>query len=492
MSDFDLIVVGSGSTGYHAARVASASGKRIALVEGGEDFGGLCILRGCMPTKAMLRTAEVMELIRGAGELAIGVSEPKVDWSGVVDRTGRLVREFAGDRLDAAEALPDVEIIRERASFDSPSTLRVGDTRLSADKFVIATGSVVWKPMIPGLHEIGFLTSDDVQTMEELPDSLIVFGGGAVAVEFSQLFRRLDVQVTVIQRSPYILSKMDLDVSVEAQKVLEDEGVEFVTSADVALFETHEGLKSCVVRTPAGTRRLVAEEILCAVGRRPAVEGLNCEAAGVLCEDGWVVVDENLRTSNPAIFAGGDVVGGPAVGTRQLVHVAVQHGEIIGRNVFGDELDRFDNGLVPEAVFTDPAIGAVGLTEAEAHAEGRRICTATKRFDDQGKAILMDQTKGFVKMIADGDSGEILGVHIIGPEGADLIHEAVVAMYYGATISEFVAIPHLHPTLAEALLDPAEEILDQMKKLSISGRTARSATAGGPPLAAVDRPIPRG
>ena len=477
MPDYDMVVIGSGSTGFHAARVASMRGKRIALIEGGDDFGGLCILRGCMPTKAMLRSAEVMQLIREAGELAIDVSEPVLDWRGVVERRDRLVGGFAGYRFDTARALPRVDIIRGLASFESPSSVRVNGELLTADRFVIATGSAIWKPPAPGLSEVGFITSDDAQTLASLPSSLLVFGGGAIAMEFSQLFQRFGVQVTVLQRSPHVLSKMDQDISLEARRVLESEGVRFVNSARVVRFEMRGGLKSCVVETPAGIQRLSAEEVLCAVGRRPAVESLNCELAGIRCDDGYVSVDETLKTSNPRIFAGGDVIGGPAIKTRQLVHVAVRQGEIIGHNAFSDEPRKFDSRLIPEAVFTDPAIGAVGLTEHEARAEGRRILTALYRFDDQGKAIIMNRTKGFVKMIADAESGEILGVHVIGPEGADLIHEAVVAMYYRATVAEFVEIPHLHPTLAEILIDPAEDILDQMLNMSAPRQVEPSAVA---------------
>ena len=477
MPDYDMVVIGSGSTGFHAARVASMRGKRIALIEGGDDFGGLCILRGCMPTKAMLRSAEVMQLIREAGELAIDVSEPVLDWRGVVERRDRLVDGFAGYRFDAARALPRVDIIRGLASFESPSSVRVNGELLTADRFVIATGSAIWKPPAPGLSEVGFITSDDAQTLASLPSSLLVFGGGAIAMEFSQLFQRFGVQVTVLQRSPHVLSKMDRDISLETRRVLESEGVRFVNSARVVRFEMRGGLKSCVVETPAGIQRLSAEEVLCAVGRRPAVESLNCELAGIRCDDGYVSVDETLKTSNPRIFAGGDVIGGPAIKTRQLVHVAVRQGEIIGHNAFSDEPRKFDSRLIPEAVFTDPAIGAVGLTEHEARAEGRRILTALYRFDDQGKAIIMNRTKGFVKMIADADSGEILGVHVIGPDGADLIHEAVVAMYYRATVAEFVEIPHLHPTLAEILIDPAEDILDQMLNMSAPRQVEPSAVA---------------
>mgnify|MGYP002846554743 CR=1 FL=1 len=423
----------------------------------------------------MLRSAEVLQTVRTAGQLAVNVPQPTFDWKGVLARRSRLVREFADHRLDTARNLPNVEIIRGYASFESESVLRVNGKSITADKFVIATGSVVWQPNILGLDDVGYLTSDTAQTLEKLPNSLLVFGGGAVAMEFSQLYQRFGVEVTVLQRSSRVLSRMDHDISIEAQRVLEAEGVRFVGSAKVLRFEMHNRLKSCVVRTPAGTERYSADEILCAVGRRPAIQTLNCEVAGVRCDDGWVMVDTALRTTNPRIFAGGDVVGGPEVSNRQLVHVAVQHGEICGHNVFTNSPKQFDGRLIPEAVFTDPAIGAVGLTEFQARQQGHRIYKAVSRFDDHGKAIVMNATNGIVKMIADADSGEILGVHIIGPEGADLIHEAIVAMYYHATVMEFVDIPHLHPTLAEILLEPAEDILGQMGLMTVTERLERGA-----------------
>ncbi|HJO06501.1 MAG TPA: NAD(P)/FAD-dependent oxidoreductase, partial [Chloroflexota bacterium] len=217
MADYDLAVVGAGSAGYHAARVASDQGKSVALIEGGERFGGLCILRGCMPTKAMLRSAEIAQLVRESAELGIETSEPVINWSRIVQRTADLVTKFADYRHDSARGLDRVDIIRDWAAFDSPESLRLSNRTLTADRFVIATGSVPRTPGTesdkhpPGLEETGYLTSDDVPLLPELPESIIVFGGGAIALEFAQLFCRLGVEVTVIQRSPLILSNMDAD-----------------------------------------------------------------------------------------------------------------------------------------------------------------------------------------------------------------------------------------------------------------------------------------
>ncbi len=468
MADYDLAVVGAGSAGYHAARVASDQGKSVALIEGGERFGGLCILRGCMPTKALLRSAEIAQLVRESAELGIETSEPVINWSRIVQRTADLVTKFADYRHDSARGLDRVDIIRDWAAFDSPESLRLSNRTLTADRFVIATGSVPRTPGTesdkhpPGLEETGYLTSDDVPLLPELPESIIVFGGGAIALEFAQLFCRLGVEVTVIQRSPLILSNMDADLAAALTRYMTDEGVKFVTDTWLEKVELRNGLKTCTVHVDGRVETYSAQEILLAVGRRPAVAGLNCDAAGVVCTDGWVEVDEQMRTTNPRVFAGGDVVGGPVVGAHQLVHVAVRHGEIIGHNAFNDSPLTFDHRLVPEAVFTDPAIGIVGLTDEQAAKSKRPILTAIESFEEQGKALTMGQAKGLVKMIADADSGEILGVHILGPEGADLIHEAIVLMHFHATVHDVASIPHLHPTLAEIMVDPAEAIINQV------------------------------
>ena len=468
MADYDLAVIGAGSAGYHAARVASAQGKSVALIEGGERIGGLCILRGCMPTKTMLRSAQIAQLVRESSELGIETSPPHINWPRIVQRTADLVTEFAEYRHGSARALDGVDIIRDWATFDSPNSLRLGDRRLTADRFVIATGSVPRTPKTesgshpPGLEETGYLTSDDIPLLPKLPESLIVFGGGAIALEFAQLFCRLGVRVTVIQRSPLILSNMDADIATALTRYLSAEGVTFVTNTWLEKVGIRDGLKTCTVHVGGRVETYSAHEILLAVGRRPAVAGLNCDIAGIDCHDDWVTVDQSLRTSNPNIFAGGDVVGGPAIGAHQLVHVAVRQGEIIGHNAFNDDQLKFDKRLVPEAVFTDPAIGIVGLTDEQAAKFERPVLTAIESFEEQGKAQTMGQAKGLVKMIADAATGEILGVHILGPEGADLIHEAIVLMHFHATVHDLVTIPHLHPTLAEIMVDPAEAIIDQM------------------------------
>lgn len=468
MPHYDLAVVGAGSTGFHAARIASSQGKSVALIEGSEQFGGLCILRGCMPTKTMLRSAEIAQLVRESSVLGIDTSPPHINWSRIVQRTKNLVKEFAEHRQHSANSLKGVEIIRDWATFESPTSIRLSNQNVSADRFVISTGSVPRTPksdplnQVPGLEEAGYITSDNILDMPELPQSLLILGGGAIAVEFAQLFCRLGVNITVIQRSPLVLSKIDSDISKALMRYLEHEGVRFVTETQLEKVELQSGLKTCTLRRNGRTESYSAEEILLAVGRQPAIAELKCANAGVECDNGWVIVDEYLRTSNQNIFAGGDVVGGPIIGAHQLVHVAVQQGEIIGRNASNGCQHKFDRRLIPEAVFTDPAVGVVGLTDKEAMALNIPIITAVESFEEQGKALTRGQAKGLVKMIANKRTGEILGVHILGPEGADLIHEAIVLMHFRATVYDLISIPHLHPTLAEIMVEPAEIIVSQM------------------------------
>jgi pyruvate/2-oxoglutarate dehydrogenase complex dihydrolipoamide dehydrogenase (E3) component len=455
-------VIGGGSAGYHAASTASSAGLRVALIESAERFGGLCILRGCMPTKTLLRSAEIAQLVRESEDLGIRSSKPRVDWPAVRQRKDELVEEFASYRQVAAEKLANVEIIRGRAEFLDRNSIKVGGQVLKAPKFAVTTGSEIATPPLPGLADVGYIDSDGAQTLDRLPESLLVVGGGAVALEFAQLFLRLGVAVTVVQRSAHVLSGMDSAIGVALAGYLEREGMTVATDTSIAGFErSADGRKQVTVNTPSGERTFAAEEILVALGRRPATRGLGLDRAGVETDRGWILVNTRMQTSNPDVYAAGDCIG-PEVGPLQVVHTAVQQGQIIGNNVAGRKAREFDLRVVPQAVFTDPSVGVVGLSEAEARARHSSVIVAQETFEDQGKALTMGQNKGLVKMVADGVTGELLGVHVLGPEAADLIHEAVVAMHYRATVDDFAQIPHLHPTLAEIMVDPAEELAEML------------------------------
>lgn len=454
----DVIVIGGGSAGYAAARTAREAGADVAIVDQG-PLGGLCILRGCMPTKAILRSAEVASLMRRAKEFGLSSVDVKAELKVVVDRKDRLVREFAEYRIGQLRD-PRFTLYECAASFLSPEAVQAGPYRLTANAFIIATGSMPNDVAIPGLHETGYVTSDELLDVRDQPASLIVLGAGPVALELGQFFARIGTQVTIIQRSPHFLSHLDPDIGSALESALQDEGVALFT--DTALQRVHtRGATKQVHFAHRGTDGVVeGEQILQALGRRPKVTGLNLQAAGVELRDGRIVVDRTMRTSQPHIFAVGDVTN-----LYDIVHIAIQQGELAGYNACHstESAREFDDRLVTEVIFTDPHIAVVGLSEAACRARQIPYLSASYPFADHGKAMCRGDRHGFVKLLAAPDSGRLLGAQIVGPEAGELIHELIAVMYYHGTAADLLRIPHYHPTLAEIVTYPAESIVEQMR-----------------------------
>lgn len=458
MERFDVLVLGAGSAGYAAARTAGSQGATVALIDKG-PLGGLCILWGCMPSKALLRTSEVIELIRHAGELGLDVAEPTIDWGRIQARRAALVKEFADYRIEQIHRAPNTTLFMGDARFIDAHTVQVGDKRLYGDSIIIATGSRPYIPPVPGLAEAGYLISDQALELPVQPKSLAVLGAGAIGLELGQFYQRLGTQVTVLQRSGHILSDEDPDVAAALTAALTGDGMAIHTQARVQSVRQVEGGRELTVQIGDEEHVIQAEQILVATGRTAAVDGLDLEAAGVRLTKGWLEVDELLRTNVPHIYAAGDVTG-----KRLLVHLAIQQAEWAAANALGKGTPKTaDYRLIPSAVFTDPGVAQVGLTEKAAVLQGRRVLVGRYEFADHGKAMCMGTPamKGFVKLLGDADTGELVGGAIVGPEAADLIHEVVVAMHYRATAADFMMIPHIHPTLAEILTYPAEEIEEQ-------------------------------
>ena len=452
---FDLCVLGGGSAGFAGASAARATGKTVAVVDGDGPLAGLCILRGCMPSKTLIRSAEVAHLMRVAPELGVSASTVRLDVPAIITRKRRIIAGFAEYRVEGLERFP---LFRGAPYFTGPSALVVGDDEIHAQRFLIATGSVVNAPPIPGLAEVGYLTSDDVLELERLPKSVVVLGAGSVAVELAQYLVRMGVATTIVQRGATLLSSEDPDVGQTLRAALERDGIQIHTGALVQRVERHGDAKRVVARTADGELVVEAEDIFAALGRRPLVEGFGFEAAGVSYDRYGVKVDEYLRTSNAHIFAAGDVTG-----RNELVHVAVYGGSLAASNAFAVEPQPLNMDLwSARAVFTDPQIGIAGLTERECRARGMAYETASYPFADLGKAITADLTAGFVKMLAAPD-GRILGVTIIGAEASDLIHEAIALLYFRARCHDVMEMPHLHPTLAEIITYPAEELCERIE-----------------------------
>lgn len=446
----DLAIVGAGSGGYAAARTAREFGCDAALADVG-PLGGLCILRGCMPSKALLASSDALADARDAAALGIAIASATADMPLVAVRKRALVKDFADYRIDGIEAFP---LYRGAARFLSPTELAVGnDTIVEAPQFVVATGSVVGPPALSGLKQTGYLDSDGVLELERVPDSVIVLGGGYTACELGQFLSRMGARTTMLIRSGHLLTSSDDDVGEALTGYFREEGISIVTHATLRDARGENGVK--VVRYEAGGRECeaVAQEIFYALGRVPNVADLDLDRAGVaLRDDGAIAVDDGLRTSNPNIFAVGDVTG-----KYLLVHVAIYQGEVAARNACLGTNERADYGLVSaHTIFTDPQVAVAGASEKELRAAGTPYVVGRYDFAEHGKAQCLGKTKGFVKMMADPQSGRILGAEVIGPQGSELIHEAIVAMSYRATVVEFMRIPHLHPTLAEIWTYPAE------------------------------------
>ncbi len=457
--DFDVAVIGGGSGGYAAARTAAAAGLKTVVIEGGEKVGGLCILRGCMPSKALLYAAEVKHLAEHAETWGVRAGKVDFNFAKVMARKNAQIKDFAGHRVQQLNA-GRFKFIRANASFLDAHTVQLSNgKKLTAKHFVIATGSSVAPAPLPALDEVGYITSDDAVALKKLPRSLIILGGGEVACEFAQFFARFGVKVTLIQRSKHILKEFDADAGIEIEKVFRREGIQVFTDTKLVDAKRKGKLKTVSFEQNGKLVAVSAGEILFALGRVPNTASLALENAGVKTENGRVVTNNKMQTSAPHIFAAGDCTG-----PHEIVHIAIQQGETAVHNIVKPKSPRrMDYRLLISVVFTEPQVAFTGLTEKAAAAGKIPFLTASYPFNDHGKSLIMEAKDGFVKLLANPRTGEILGGACTGPLGGELIHEIVTAMAKRMTVHELAATPHYHPTLAEIWTYPAEELAEKIR-----------------------------
>ena len=465
--EFDVAIIGGGSAGFAAARTASGLGVRTVVIEGGAQMGGLCILRGCMPSKALLESAHRWHEIGRAREFGLVAKAVGVEMKCIQARKQHLIGGFAAYRRKQLRH-GKFTLVRGLASFLDAQTLLVTLGRkqelVTASTFIIATGSVITRVPVPGLWETGCLTSDTALDTDKIPKRLAVLGGGVIAVELGQFFSRVGSKTTILQRSKRIVRNYDPDVSLELERAFKAEKLDVRTGVKLLeVSKTGKG-KKIVFQRGRNREEIVVDEILYAMGRTPALEGLKLENAGIALDEGKLPVNEQLAASSaPHIFAAGD-----AVGPHEVVHIAIQQGEIAARNAVnllrGNQAmpEKIDYRLKALVTFTDPEVASVGLTETEAKAQGIDYLSASYLFNDHGKAIIGGHEFGFVKLLAEKRRGEIIGAEIIGPHASDLIHELIALMRYRGTAQELALMPHYHPTLAEIVTYPAEEIADRL------------------------------
>lgn len=472
--EFGVAIIGGGSGGYAAARAAAANGASVAIIEGGADVGGLCILRGCMPTKALLESSHRLHEIGRAREFGIAAPKARPLPAAILRRKDRLIAEFADYRRGQLQN-GNFAFIRGHARFIGPGELaieplpgersrRAGKPistphRLRFGRCIIATGSEIAWPDVPGIRDAGCLTSDEAIALSRIPRSLVVLGGGSVACELAQHFARLGSRVTQVQRSPHVLSDMDADLATVIEDQFRAEGVRLYTGTRLLRAEKRGRSRRVVFEHDGKKRTASCDAILCALGRKPAIGSLGLDAANVHVERGAIAVDDSMRTSNPNVFAVGDCNG-----IIEVVHIAIQQGEIAGRNAATGGSETWDRRLKSQVVFTEPQIAACGASEKELRASNRPFLSASYPFADHGKSMIHGATRGFVKIQCDPTTGEILGGAIAGPQAGELIHELIAAMCWRGTVAQLAAMPHYHPTLAEILTYPAEELAERQRQ----------------------------
>lgn len=445
--EYDLIVLGGGMAGLPVAMKCAYAGMDTALVE--QDLlGGTCLNRGCIPTKAMIRSAEVADLAHRSEEFGIDIDGGiSADMEAIVQRKDDIVESIRDGAYENVEENDNVTFIEERGVFDAPRELRVGDRTISAEQVVVNTGARPAKPPIDGLDDVEVLDSTSMLFLDEVPDSLAVIGGGYVGCEYAQMYSRFGADVTVFQRPDRLLPREDPEVSEVIEAAFLDEDIDVHTETTVAALGS-DGEDIVVDADEADDSiSVTASEVLLATGRQPNTDTIGLEDAGIETDDGgFVETDDGFETTTDGVYAIGDVAGSP-----MFTHSARDDADLLYRHLAKDEEISTDDRVVPWAVFTDPEVGHVGLTEHEARDAGYDVGVGRQNLAQQGKPKALGETEGFVKLVTDADTGELLGAHIVGEDGAEIVHELVLAIELGATADDIAQTMHVHPTLPESI-----------------------------------------
>ncbi len=458
---YDLLILGSGSAAFAAAIRARDLGAKVALVEAG-TVGGTCVNVGCIPSKALLRAAELHHLATAGAVPGLHLRADLPDLEAIVSWKNELVSRLRREKyLDLVEEY-GFDLLSGQARFAGPDGVALNGSLLSAQRYLIATGASPQAPPIPGLAEAGYLTSTTALQVTELPGSLAVIGANAIGLELGQYFARLGSRVTLIEVLPRIAPFEEPEISETLTEALDSEGMEVLADARVASVSRAGGRRRLDVAVAGGRRSLEVDDILVATGRRPRTGRLGLEEAGVAVDErGAVVVDEFLRTTNERIYAAGDVTGGP-----QLVYVAAYQGALAAENALAGQTRKLDLSALPRVTFTSPQIAAVGMTEEEARRAGYPVKTSLLRLEMVPRAIVNGQTRGLIKLVASEESDRLLGAHILADHAGEVIQAAVLAIRFGLTVGDLADTFHPYLTLAEGLTLAAKTFGRDVAKLS--------------------------
>jgi pyruvate/2-oxoglutarate dehydrogenase complex dihydrolipoamide dehydrogenase (E3) component len=459
--DYDFVILGGGSAGFNAAKVAVSLGLKTAVIDGAKELGGLCILRGCMPSKTLLYMAEVLHLAQKGHVFGLKIPSARADMKAIHARKKKIISDFAAYRMEALSS-GKFDLIRSQGRFVDSHTIELSDGRqIRSHHVLIGTGSKPSTPPVPGLADTPFWTSDDVLDLDFIPKSVIVLGGGIVACELAQFLNRIGSRVTLLQRSISILRDHSPAASLVVQQAMVDEGIELFAGTHLQKVTHGNGGVSVEFMHDGKIVRRRAAHLFNALGREPNTASLNLAAAGVETRiTGQVVINKWQQSTVPHIYAAGDC-SGPA----EIVHIAIQQGELAARRAAGvKKLKPIDYGLLLNVVFTDPQLATIGVLERQLDLKGTKYLVASYSFNDHGKSILMDANYGYVKVIAEPLRGRILGAEIVGKDAGELIHAFSGPIAMRATVFDLLRAPWYHPTLAEIITYPLEEIAEQIKR----------------------------
>ena len=449
MDHYDAIIIGSGQAGKPLATTLGKAGWKTALIER-DHIGGTCINYGCTPTKTMFNSARVAYLARRAADFGVHSGDVNVNMKEVRARKQRVVEQFREGGLKGIQRTPNLDLITGNARFTGPREIEVqlndGGTRtLTAEKIFINTGGRPLKPQLEGLDSVSTLDSTSIMELDELPEHLLVLGGGYVGLEFGQMFRRFGSEVTIIQRHGQLLGREDEDVAATVLEVMEEDGIKVLLNAEAIHVSKNDAKLGLTVRTSNQEQTLAGTHLLLAVGRQPNTDDLNLPAAGIETDkQGNVKVNNQLETNVPGVYALGDVKGGP-----QFTHISFDDFRIIRTNLLEAGHATTDDRLVPYTVFIDPQLGRIGLSEAEA--KGKNIRIAKLPMDRAARAIEMSETRGFMKAIVDAETNQILGAAVLSVEGGELMSMFEIAMMGKLPYPVLKDAIFAHPTLAESL-----------------------------------------
>ena len=444
---FDAIIIGAGQAGPALAGRLTAAGQTVAMIER-KDFGGTCVNTGCMPTKTLVASAYAAHLARRAADYGVVLDGPVgIDMKRVWARQQTVVHNARGNVETWLRGMTGCTVIQGHARFESADTVRVGEDLLTAPRIFLNVGGRANVPDMPGVEDIPFLTNVGMMQIDTLPEHLVIVGGSYIGLEFAQMFRRFGSQVTVVEMGPRLIGREDPEISDTIREILEAEGITVRLNAECIRFSPHEQGVCVHVTCKTGEPQVTGSHVLLAVGRRPNTDDLNLGAAGVETDKrGYVVVDDQLRTNVPGIWAMGDCNGKGA-----FTHTAYNDFEIVAANLLDDDPRKVSDRIPCYGLFVDPPLGRVGMTEAEARATGRPLLVGQRPMTRVGRAVEKGETQGFMKVVVDAETKQILGAAILGLNGDEAIHGMIDLMYARAPYTTIQRAVHIHPTVSELI-----------------------------------------